>query len=898
MADQKVDNDEIFGKGLFAGKVKKDAETLIKVLNLLESDLINVAKAYKQILDLETGDTVKSINKVTKSTEELNEKEEQAQKIRKERAKLQKQLKVLNSDQVQSNEELKVQVSEQRKINKQLAKETLGLIGAYSKQSKRLRDLKNEYKDLITTQGKTTKESKKLLRQITKLDRELKDLDDSVGDSFRNIGKYEKAWDAAKKELLLIAGAAAAAKGTIDGLGSGLKSTEEGSEELRKASAAAEAVTTKFKGTVSAFALDVFSAFKNVKQLVQGKGGLGTISNLQNPFKRTSKSVENFVEDTEKLIDAEVKAEEQTIKLEKSIRPLNQRIEELNGLIEQQIAIAGDSTKGFEQIEDAAERAQSLQIERSNILLEIAQSELDIIQLKISERRKEGANVLGLLDDESAAIIKLQEAKNQVAIEEIENQKLLSENSRDRFERELDFAIDAFDSIKTVNERRIADERKTIKERKAILAETEKLTDSSFQNQIKLLREFTGENIDLNELSKESNEEAIRSNLRKFNFDDVTLGRVLEIIRERKIALQDLNDAQKDLNESESEAIELRADIIDQETALQEKSVESLEQLERDRFENTKKILEERLEFIEKDSLEELRIRKELNDLLLDENQRLLDEEAEQRKIAEDKKRASDEETAERLKELQETTIKAIEDIFSKSSKSQIDSLDKSIDKSQERIKELEEKAKISALSSDESIAFERRKREKEEREQERAKKRQERREALFTVLRTFNANDQDVGKTATDISTIRALADTLVGFFDGTDDVGKSLGKPLLKGRDGHIIRVDGKEQIWSEKDRRAVGFKSRAEIIDMVNNGNDASSLIANSGINSNSIDSGRIIIKDDRVVKGIDKLDRSINKIGDQKEKVYFDFIKGYLTYQSKRGNKTTRNHSKLK
>jgi hypothetical protein len=54
----------------------------------------------------------------------------------------------------------------------------------------------------------------------------------------------------------------------------------------------------------------------------------------------------------------------------------------------------------------------------------------------------------------------------------------------------------------------------------------------------------------------------------------------------------------------------------------------------------------------------------------------------------------------------------------------------------------------------------------------------------------------------------LKSFASTLAGFYEGTDDVGKSLGKPQLSGKDGHIVRVDGKEQIWSAKDRAAVGF------------------------------------------------------------------------------------------
>src|SRR3990167_8185969 len=121
-------------------------------------------------------------------------------------------------------------------------------------------------------------------------------------------------------------------------------------------------------------------------------------------------------------------------------------------------------------------------------------------------------------------------------------------------------------------------------------------------------------------------------------------------------------------------------------------------------------------------------------------------------------------------------------------------------------------KAELGQLASQESLAFEEKKQAELEKARAKAQKNQQKAQAFFTVLSTYqgkvNANDPTpLQSTIRDLGVLRALAGQLTGFLEGTDDVGKSLGKPQLKGKDGHIVRVDGKEQIWSDKDRADVG-------------------------------------------------------------------------------------------
>jgi hypothetical protein len=60
-------------------------------------------------------------------------------------------------------------------------------------------------------------------------------------------------------------------------------------------------------------------------------------------------------------------------------------------------------------------------------------------------------------------------------------------------------------------------------------------------------------------LAAETDEAAIRRTLRQLDLDDIELGRALEVIKERKFALQDLDDAERDLADARAERAEEEA---------------------------------------------------------------------------------------------------------------------------------------------------------------------------------------------------------------------------------------------------------------------------------------------------------------------------------------------------
>lgn len=243
-----------------------------------------------------------------------------------------------------------------------------------------------------------------------------------------------------------------------------------------------------------------------------------------------------------------------------------------------------------------------------------------------------------------------------------------------------------------------------------------------------------------------------------------------------------------------------------------------------------------------------------------------------------------------------------VADIVDESFTKKIEAIDKMITKTTERADYLRQKALVGQLASQESLAFEQKKEAELEKNRERERKNQEKAKAFFTVLTTYQSKidagekgGQAITSTIRDISVLKALASGLSGFYEGTDDVGKSMGKPQIKGKDGHIVRVDGSEQIWSKKDRSDVGNRSREEIKDYFNKGLLSDMMKfdkSNDIINTNGL-----MFNDKRMLGKLNDISNGINSMNIPEGMVHIDEVKQIMTLVSKKGNSVTKTRSKL-
>lgn len=242
--------------------------------------------------------------------------------------------------------------------------------------------------------------------------------------------------------------------------------------------------------------------------------------------------------------------------------------------------------------------------------------------------------------------------------------------------------------------------------------------------------------------------------------------------------------------------------------------------------------------------------------------------------------------------------IDVIADEIDKSFEKRIEKIGELLEKTVERIDVLRNKASEGQLEANESLAFEQKKEAELERERERTRKRQARAKAFFSVLTAFEKNDGNLGKTITDIATLKALASGFTA-YDGVDDTG---GRGNIDSKGGKLWTLHPNEQVWSKKDRGEVGFRNREEIKDIIkfyDNGSmndlmkhDKSNDFVNpSAFMLNGMSTLNIESK-------LDDLNRTMQNIKLPEKDFSFDELKGIIKMREKVGNKSRITISKLR
>ena len=831
--------------------------TVTKELLEMEQVLKQIISEFEELIKLNPLKTTANIKKYNDDVQAVNATSKALLTTRKKLAEA-------ATEEGQELAELRLQLQEQNKANKEVAKSKLKLLDAYQKESKRLTDLRKRYKAVAIEQGAASKEARELRKEVVKLDNELKDVDASVGQFTRNVGNYTNQVNKASVGILAMAAAATGLNGDLGDINKTIGATEEGAEETRSVMAqlgAGIGVLQNRLGKGSSSLLNV------LKKTFTGEDYRADLGRLSNTFTGFTKEVKEVAEAADIASRAQFALEKSSLALREESARLTSQIDILN-------AKANDSTKSFNEQEDALFRAQKLSIERSLIDKQIAEEELSIINSRI-EARAEDANNLELLTIRTEKLIALQQVQGDIDRQTVENAAAVREVQRDRFERELDFAIDAFDSQKSVNERRVADEQLTFDERVKIFNRTVELTASSFSEQIKLVEGFTNERLNLNELVNIDDERIIRERLRRSEIDDVTLGRILEIIKEQKIARQDLADLERDLNEESKE----RADDSVEREREKIKTINEIEQEqiqgEIDRLKRTdgneeeiyqleRRRLEDQADFeisLEETTAEE----KELIRAKLNNDLAALDEKESKRKKEDRKKEL--ESTLETAKEL--TVV--ISDALAAASDKSIAKIEEQQDANDKAIEEQQRRAE---QGLENTLAFEQKKAAELEQEREAEQKKAERRAKVLAYLSLFTEFSKENPNTAAGKALAQvAIAETVSGlFYEGTEKVEDDItGKPLFSGRDGYVIRVDGSERIMTGSQNSRLGGISNEDLVRIAEDsrspqviGFDTSGIVAKLDRVEAAIQSNGINVQWDglenrietRVVNGIKK------------------------------------------
>ena len=783
---KKLSTEDIVEKGLFKEPIEETREFL-KVVKELQKEVKDLGdelqKSVGKKSPLSNSDDVENFRK---EMEQLKVVTDELKKLETQEAKLKARLIDLTKQEALEKAQLRVQIQERNKALKEEAKEQLGLLSTYQKQSKRLNELRKKYKNLVLEQGKNAQGAKELKKEIQELDKTLKDVDAEVGQFQRSVGNYEKVNSSAKKSFGSLSGFLL---GTVVG---SFNKTRTGGRNLQ---IAIEAI----KNSVSALGVSFSNIFTGDTTV------LNFFPKLIKAFQVFGKVVGESNSELLKQLELQDRYLDQTSQLELQIAKLAGEEEKLQ-------VIADDNTRSFAEREKAIRKVLKIQEERIDKEEEIAEKEFDLalravknefIKANAVERfnklNEEGKiqNLdflsqeadaervsLEVLQQLKAATLGLQEVENQRAKLEVENAKTSAELKQDRLERDLDILIDGFDNQKTINERIIADEKRTLIERQALLDETIEKGNNSFKRQTEVLEELSKKGIDYEELLS-LDAEALNERIRQLEQSEIIEGRTLQAIRERKVILQDLEEAQEDLNEAK------RQELL-QETELNAlRAGKTSEQVDMDVKKARVKQLKEMIEARKAAGKETIQLELELANLEVE----------------------IEEEKQQKLRQLREQATQFVQEQIKKQTKARVDALNEEIDASKEREQQLRDAAQQGNLLAEESIAVEKERQDKLIAEREAALKKQKTLEISLAAINAYSNKSKSgdanpLTSTITDITALLAFANNLQAFEKGG----------LVEGGE-QLVRINerGQEYVISHGAVNKYG----TEMLDAINKG-----------------------------------------------------------------------------
>jgi TP901 family phage tail tape measure protein len=183
---------------------------------------------------------------------------------------------------------------------------------------------------------------------------------------------------------------------------------------------------------------------------------------------------------------------------------------------------------------------------------------------------------------------------------------------------------------------------------------------------------------------------------------------------------------------------------------------------------------------------------------------------------------------AEKLARLSDTiqATNALLDFFQRQNDAraqrQIDNINKEIEASKNRYNELKQLSINGNVDAEKSALAEERIQQEQELKRQKVQRNQQLFNAGIAAFKVFAAKVESGDKaplssTIKDITSLTAFIQTLPTFYEGTEDVGSSLGKPDLAGRDGHIVRVDSAERIVDPSNNAKMAGLTNSELGDL---------------------------------------------------------------------------------
>lgn len=245
-------------------------------------------------------------------------------------------------------------------------------------------------------------------------------------------------------------------------------------------------------------------------------------------------------------------------------------------------------------------------------------------------------------------------------------------------------------------------------------------------------------------------------------------------------------------------------------------------------------------------------------------------------------------------------SLEFTESLFEESYNKRQELINKEGEAHRKNLEEFKNAAREGNITAKESLAEEQQLAIEADRKAEELEKEKQRVLFVTSILKAYNA-ELSSGKTSGEAlsnaiintTVLEQFAKSLPAFIEGTENVGESLGKPQLSGRDGHIIRVDGDERIVDPENNRKYGGMSNDEAANIIERYRLGKMMDGYHIIGaSNNVDTKLLESKLDDVKKAIiNKPETDIN-IGEITQHSFM------IIERKKQGNQVTTNRFKVK
>jgi len=549
------------------------AENVEKLISSIEK-LVSSGKKSNVILE-----TAKSSKELNTETKKLSDSQKELEKIDK---RIAKEMDKGNDTIIKRQAALKkLQKRNRENVKEELARQNAmkGALGTEEKLRQSNKDLRAERKKLNIETDEGAARLIEINDEIDTNTKSLKGLSDSYTKQKMKIGDYRGQLQGLLVNMESLSGAKGGLFGLFATITGGLgKATKASLRFIATPIGAILAAIVVAVGALGAaftsnaegakFFNEVMSGIGDVLDFLLGRFamfGNAIIKLLSGDFSgaanEASKAISGLGEGMKDAYNAAVAYEkllraikDQTIENTTAVARLQSELDILNQR-------AGDATISLREQNKAAIAAARAQIELTEQKLKLSKMEQERAQRAFDKARKNESTDIKAkeqaLADATALVIE-HESERTMAL--AENVTLRRQIRQDEGERYLDFLLDNFDNVKMINERIIANEKKALEERKQLLFQTSDLGVKAFEEQIDLLQQFTDKTIEADKLLSTVDSTALYEAVEALGMSDVLNGRLLEVLRDRRTAVQDLEEAYRELQDSQNilEPIERR----------------------------------------------------------------------------------------------------------------------------------------------------------------------------------------------------------------------------------------------------------------------------------------------------------------------------------------------------